>query len=307
MKSRALYTVLLTARPNFLILSLSVVLLGTAVAMYEGAEWSWGLFGLITIAAILAHSAVNMLNEYQDYHSGLDLITPKTPFSGGSGALVADPESASVVKVAFIVVMLALVVVGAYLINHSGWLLGIFGGLGLALIIFYTRFITRMPWLCLIAPGLAFGPIMVIGTYFVWSGTVSELVVVLSIVPFFLVNNLLLLNQIPDLKADKQIGRYNILMRLGLENGLQIFAAFNIFAFVVIALAIWLYQLPSLVWLGYLSLLIVFPMMNKIQTTYQELDKLMPVLAMNVVVNLVTPVLIATGLWASLRRHLTTD
>ncbi len=294
-----MYTVLMTARPNFLILSLSVVLLGSSVSIYQGAQWSWMLFSLVTIGAILAHAAVNMLNEYQDFNSGLDLITQRTPFSGGSGALVNDPESVKAVRLAFQVVMVGLAVVGLLLIEHSGWPIAIIGLVGIAMIVFYTKFITRMPWLCLIAPGLAFGPLMVIGSYYVLTGTVSELVIVLSLVPFFLVNNLLLLNQIPDLEADKKVGRYNILMHLGLENGLQIFAAFNLLAFGVLALAVLIFDLPSYAWLGMLALLVVFPMMRDLQISYGDSDKMLPVLAMNVIINLITPVLIAAGLFVS--------
>lgn len=294
-----MYTVLMTARPNFLILSLSVVLLGSSVSIYQGAQWSWMLFSLVTIGAILAHAAVNILNEYQDFNSGLDLITQRTPFSGGSGALVNDPESVKAVRLAFQVVMVGLAVVGLLLIEHSGWPIAIIGLVGIAMIVFYTKFITRMPWLCLIAPGLAFGPLMVIGSYYVLTGTVSELVIVLSLVPFFLVNNLLLLNQIPDLEADKKVGRYNILMHLGLENGLQIFAAFNLLAFGVLALAVLIFDLPSYAWLGMLALLVVFPMMRDLQISYGDSDKMLPVLAMNVIINLITPVLIAAGLFVS--------
>ena len=294
-----MYTVLMTARPNFLILSLSVVLLGSSVSIYQGAQWSWMLFSLVTIGAILAHAAVNMLNEYQDFNSGLDLITQRTPFSGGSGALVNDPESVKAVRLAFQVVMVGLAVVGLLLIEHNGWPIAIIGLVGIAMIVFYTKFITRMPWLCLIAPGLAFGPLMVIGSYYVLTGTVSELVIVLSLVPFFLVNNLLLLNQIPDLEADKKVGRYNILMHLGLENGLQIFAAFNLLAFGVLALAVLIFDLPSYAWLGMLALLVVFPMMRDLQISYGDSDKMLPVLAMNVIINLITPVLIAAGLFVS--------
>ena len=41
-----------------------------------------------------AHLAVNMLNEYFDFKSGLDFKTQRTPFSGGSGTLPANPHLA---------------------------------------------------------------------------------------------------------------------------------------------------------------------------------------------------------------------
>ena len=42
----------------------------------------------------MAHTSVNALNEYQDFKSGLDLITVKTPFSGGTKSLPENPQKA---------------------------------------------------------------------------------------------------------------------------------------------------------------------------------------------------------------------
>ncbi len=290
-------TVVKSARPNFLVLSFSVVLLGISIAAYDDVLFSWRKALVILSGAILAHMAVNLLNEYQDYHSGLDKITRKTPFSGGSGALIDNPEAAKGVLVFFWITVILLVAVGFVLIQDSGWGLVPIGLLGLLLIVFYTKTITRMPWLCLVAPGFAFGPLMVIGTYYALGGQISILVILLSMVPFFLVNNLLLLNQIPDIDADKQVGRYNVLMHLGSETGLQIFAAFMWLSFIALGVAIWLLDLPQAAMLGFASLLIVFPMLRKLQEDYQNIDKLLPVLAMNVIITLITPVLIAVGLF----------
>lgn len=44
--------------------------------------------------ATLAHISVNTLNEYEDFKSGLDFQTFKTPFSGGSGTLPNHPNIA---------------------------------------------------------------------------------------------------------------------------------------------------------------------------------------------------------------------
>jgi len=291
-----LKTVLLTTRPQFLLLSLSVVLLGSAIAFYQGADWSTQLFVLILFGAVLSHAAVNMLNEYQDFTSGLDAITDRTPFSGGSGALPNHPEAVGAVFKTLVLVIGMLVILGAYFIKLKGWAILPLGLIGLLVILTYTSKITRYPWVCLIAPGLAFGPLMVLGTYFVWAGGFSWLAFTLSLVPFFLVNNLLLLNQIPDLAADKTIGRFNIIMKLGIKPSLTIFIAFTLFAFSALVLAQLAFDLPHLVWLGLIGGLIALPMLKISLDAAENVDKLMPALGMNVIINLLTPVLIALGL-----------
>ena len=54
---------------------------------------------LIVIGAVSAHISVNMLNEYFDFKSGLDLKTEITAFSGGSGALPDNPEMAGTILI----------------------------------------------------------------------------------------------------------------------------------------------------------------------------------------------------------------
>lgn len=297
---RQFKTVLMAARPNFLLLSVSVVLLAAVLASYQGVNWSWWVFAITLLGAVLAHAAVNLLNEYQDNLSGLDFITDKTPFSGGSGALQANPMASKAVFNTFKVCLLLLVVIGLSFIYLKGWQVLPIGVVGLLIVVFYTSKITKLPWVCLIAPGLAFGPLMILGSYFVLTGELSWLAFSLSLIPFFLVNNLLLLNQVPDLKADEKVGRYNILMKLGVRKGIYVFAAFEFLAFVSFIFSVYNFKLPmSLFWILTL-LILVIPMVIIALRDYDNPGKLMPALAMNVIINLATPFLIALGLWLNL-------
>ena len=66
--------------------------------------------------------------------------------------------------------LLIVVAIGAWLIRERGPGLLPLGLLGILLIVSYTRWLTRSPALCLLAPGIAFGPLMVLGTYFALTG-----------------------------------------------------------------------------------------------------------------------------------------
>jgi len=294
-----LKTVIGTMRPNFLLLSLVVVLLGTALALYDGAEWSTSLFVLLMLGGVIAHACVNMQNEYEDFKSGLDDLTQRTPFSGGSGSLQDHASSAPYVFKTLLVLFAVLIGIGLYLITLKGWVLLPIGLLGLIIIVTYTSKITRSPWMCLVAPGLAFGPLMVLGTYYVWTGHLSWAALWISLVPFFLVNNLLLLNQYPDLEADRKVGRYNVLMLLGEQKGSLVFNVFLGLSFVMLLVGFWMTMLPNSVLIGLLTILIALPMFKIVSQNHQNIDKLMPAMAMNVIINLLTPLLMAGGLfWA---------
>nr|WP_282450959.1 UbiA family prenyltransferase [Marinobacter bryozoorum] len=70
---------------------------------------------------------------------------------------------------------------------------------------------------------LAFGPLMVMGTHFVLTGEYSLVSAFASLIPFFLANNLLLLNQYPDIEADRQVGRRHLPIVYGRRFSTQVY------------------------------------------------------------------------------------
>lgn len=298
MKTQSNFKTLIgTMRIPFLALPVLIVFMVGNLAVYQGYVVSIPLFFMVLFAAITAHIAVNMLNEFEDFESGLDAITDKTPFSGGSGSLQQNPNMAAwVEKLAwfFIGTTIAL---GAFFIHIRGlWLLPL-GLLGLVLVIAYTSNLTKRPWLCLISPGVAFGPIVVVGSFFVLTGDFSWNVLAVSFIPLFLVNNLLLLNQFPDELADRTIGRFNLIMLLGHEKAALVFKQFLIASYLVLLFLIIFQVLPLWTLITFLTLPIAFKLIQAITRYHNDLSNLKPVLGLNVVINLLTPLLIAVGLF----------
>ena len=78
----------LETSPQFLILSVVLAFLGTSIAWYAG-YFHLGYALLAFVGLLLVQTSVNVLNDYFDYRSGIDLETKRTPFSGGSGILPA--------------------------------------------------------------------------------------------------------------------------------------------------------------------------------------------------------------------------
>ncbi|MGC9385307.1 MAG: prenyltransferase [Hydrogenovibrio sp.] len=284
-------------RPPFLLLTVAMMVLVAALASYEGYRWSTPLFVLICLAALAAHLAVNLLNEYEDFESGLDAITQRTPFSGGSGALQVEPRAAQAVAAAGYFCLGFLITLGAFFVQLRGeWVL-LIGLLGVVVIVSYTSFITRHPWLCLVSPGLAFGPFMIVGGTLVLTGEFSWLAFWVSWIPFLLVNNLLLLNQFPDEAADQRLGRFNIIMQWGHARSFGVFLLFWGLAYGVLAWLILLQWLPLASASGFVTLPWVWAMGYKLRNRTRDLIQLTPLLAMNVAATLLLPVLIAFGLY----------
>jgi 1,4-dihydroxy-2-naphthoate octaprenyltransferase len=239
-------TLLQATRPAFLILSPVCVFLGTSIAIASQGTINTTALILIITGAVFAHISVNTLNEYADFKSGLDLVTVKTPFSGGSGALPREPAMANMVLFAGLATLFATSAIGLYFVSHYGLLLLPIGIIGLAIILTYTKWINRWPLLCLIAPGLGFGILMVVGTHLVLTDQVLLTPWLASLVPFFLVNNLLLLNQYPDVQADKSIGRNNIVIAFGTRISSYVYGLFFIAAYSTILIGVYYGFFPAL-------------------------------------------------------------
>ncbi|UCB54024.1 MAG: prenyltransferase [Thiotrichales bacterium] len=241
-----MHTLFQSIRPSFLILTPICVFLGTSTALATQASVDPVALALIVIGAVCAHISVNTLNEYADFKSGLDLITIKTPFSGGSGALPANPAMANMVLATGLVTLSITAAVGLYFVNTHGLPVLAIGIIGTAIILTYTRWINRWALLCLIAPGLGFGILMVVGTHYVLTQEISMAAWLAALVPFFLVNNLLLLNQFPDIDADRSIGRRHLPITSGPRISSYVYGALSISAYLVILLGIYYGHFPLL-------------------------------------------------------------
>lgn len=296
MMASNLATVINTMRPPFLLLTPACVLVGIGSAATV-TTIDWGLAALILLGALCAHITVNMLNEYHDYKSGLDSNTQRTPFSGGSGALPANPLALNAVLIGGLATLGITLLLGLYFVALRGWALAPLGLLGALIIVTYTQWINRLPFMCLIAPGLGFGVLMVMGTHLVLAGSYTLFALLVSLVPFFLTNNLLLLNQYPDLEADRAAGRRHFLIAHGLQKAHWVFALFNLAAYGTLIGAITLQILPVWSALAFLTApLAVRATLGAFRFDGRDIAALKPAMAMNVVVNLLTPTLLGVSL-----------
>ena len=292
------YAALPSIRPPFLLLAPICVCFGASIAAYLQMPFNTLHFILAILGAFLAGIAVNTLNEYQDNQSGLDLITEKTPFSGGSGLLGKHPELAStVIKITFISTLL-LFFIGCYFCYVVGVEVAYLGLFGLAIIGLYTKWLNKIPFACLIAPGLGFGVLIPLGSYWVItdSSTVNDIVWQLTFIPFLLINNLLLLNQYPDIKADKTAGRNHIVIKYGVNTANYIYFISALLTAVLIVVLYLYYQLPVAFLLSLLPCSLSFISFGGM-VLYKENIALQPrFMVMNVVSANATPVVIALAL-----------
>jgi len=289
-------TLLQTIRPPFLILTPICVFLGASTAIATQGSIDTHALILVMLGALCAHISVNTLNEHADFRSGLDLVTVKTPFSGGSGALPGDPGMANMVLTAGLVTLFTTMAIGIYFIDNYGTLIVPIGIIGIVIILTYTRWINRWPLLCLFAPGLGFGILMVVGTHLVLAGENALTPWLAALIPFFLVNNLLLLNQYPDIAADKSVGRNHFPIAFGVKASNYAYSIQFLSAYAAILLGVIFGYFPKLSLIALLPIILSLYSMTGAFKYAEQIGQHTQYLGANVASTLLSPLLLGISI-----------
>jgi len=216
---------LILPRFQFLPLTVLMVSLGTAIAARDG-YFHLGHFLISMMGSMLVHMTVNVINDYHDYVDGIDLNTQRTPFSGGSGIL---PSRLLKPKQAFWFATICLLIamgIGFYFCIVKGWILfPLLLAAGFSAY-FYNDYLSKW-WMGEVFAGLNFGPLLVLGSYFVQTGRYSWETLFASLAPGILTTNLLFLNEFPDREADEKGGRRHFVIQF------YFYSIFNIFPYIM--------------------------------------------------------------------------
>jgi 1,4-dihydroxy-2-naphthoate octaprenyltransferase len=287
----------LETRPQFLLLSVVLALLGASIAWYEskefGSPFNLGYAFLAGFGLLLAHISVNTLNDYFDYRSGVDLATKRTPFSGGSGVLPAALLTARQVFWLGLGSFLLAIPIGIYFVIVRGWLLLPLLLVAAVCILLYTPFILKLRWPEW-SPGVGLGFLPVLGVYFVQTGAYTLPAVIASIPSGFLVHNLLLLNEFPDVEADSKARRKTLPITMGKGKAGIVYSVFTVGVYLWIIGGVIAGQMPIF---SLIALLTVPLAVKAIQGALRphEMEKLMPAMGNNVLVVLLTQLLLGIG------------
>ena len=294
MKLKGIITI---ARPAFLSLSVILGFLGAAVAWYEhqeyGSDFNLGYAFLAGFGLIVAHISVNVWNDYFDFRSTLDMKTNRTPFSGGSGALPTGLITKTQALWVGIISLIIIIPIGVLFTIQSGWLLLPLLAIALLCIILYTPLVLRMgypEW----SAGLGLGILPVLGAYFVHTGTYTISALIASIPSGILVHNLLLLNEFPDAEADITVKRRTLPIFIGKKRAAIFYSALTILVYLWIIGTVISRDMPVFTLLGLLTFPLAFKAIDG-AFKYDDITKLVPAMANNVFVVLLTQLLMVIG------------
>jgi 1,4-dihydroxy-2-naphthoate octaprenyltransferase len=157
----------------------------------------------------------------------------------------------------------------------------------------YTPVLTRLGWPEW-APGVGLGALPILGVYFVQS-TVYTLPAVIAAIPSgILVHNLLLLNEFPDVEADKKAGRKTLPIVMGRAGAGIVYSAMTLLVYLWIVVWVVMEKMPVFSLLGLLTLPLAIKAIRGARKP-EDMGRLIPAMANNVMVILLTQLLLGIG------------
>lgn len=242
-----------TARPFSLVASVSPILVGTAVAAYDGSFHPLA-FLLTLFASLFLQIGANYFNEYFDYRYGLD-----SPESLGASTVIFRHEmTAGQVLGGGIGSFLMAALFGLALIALVGPAILLFGLAGMAIAYFYSAAPFKLATRGLgdVLVYIAMGLLMTWGAYYVQIPRWSWQVFAASVPVGFLVTAILNMNNVRDYQDDLAVHKGTLPVRFGQAFGKR----FHAFLLLGSYLALTLFALLGILPLYSLAAWITFPL-----------------------------------------------
>lgn len=256
-----------TARPFTLTATLSPILVGTAVAFYDGS-FHPGRFLLTLFSSLFLQIGANYFNEYFDYRYGLDSLE-----SLGASTVIYRQEMTAVQVLSGGIGSFAIAaVLGAVLILLVGPIILVFGLIGMTIAYFYSarpfKFATR--GLGDILVYLAMGFLMTWGAYYVQLPRWSWHAFAASVPVGLLVTAILNMNNVRDYQDDLAVHKRTLPVRFGQRFGQRFHAVLLTDSYLAVSLFVIFRVLP----LASLVVWISFPLaLSNVRTVLAATDR----------------------------------
>jgi 1,4-dihydroxy-2-naphthoate octaprenyltransferase len=287
----------LATRLPFLTATLVPVGVGFAAAAYERHFNTW-LALLTLVGAVAVHLGLNVANDVFDALNGADdaNVNP-TMFSGGSRVIqygLVSLRQMIALSAFFYAIAAAIGLVLVMLVGPGLLWLGV---VGLLISFFYTA-----PPLKLVSRGLGegavavgFGPLMVLGAYYVQTGHYTLRPLVLSIPVAVFVMLILYANEIPDRVADARAGKRTLVARLPRNLVLRGYVVSAAVAYIAVVAGVVLGVLPWPTLIALVTIPLAVKTERGLSRDYDDPYTLMGSLQNNIVLHLTTGILIIAG------------
>lgn len=212
-----------------------------------------GWLALTVLGIFFVEVAKNASGELVDFDSGTDMAVTeenRSPFSGGKRVLVDELLSRNETRNLAASFFLAAVAVGLTIAVFRDSRVLVFGVAGIAMAYFYHGGPLKLSYRGLgeLAVAMAYGPLVVCGTYLVQTSHFSAPLVHGSIALGILIMAFLWINEFPDYEADKASGKKNLVVRLGRETSSLLYTVILATGYIWLMLCANYYRAPGMLW-----------------------------------------------------------
>ncbi len=218
-------------RPFSFTASIVPVLLGTVLGAFAGGFHPW-LAVVALVGGLAIHAGANLVSDYYDFRNGVDAEDTY----GSSGVLTGRLLTPQEVFLGGLVAFAIAAVAGAYLATVRGPVILLLGSIGVLGGFFYTARPLGYKYRALGDVGifLLFGPLMVLGAFFVQTATFSWLPFIVALPVGFLVTAILHANNLRDIPFDGRAGIKTLAMVAGGRGSRAIYATLLVGAYVAV-------------------------------------------------------------------------
>jgi 1,4-dihydroxy-2-naphthoate octaprenyltransferase len=214
--------------------------LGAAVAFHWQKNFNLFLFlaGFSGLFFVLV--GVEAWNEFFDWHLGTDRVF--------------QPEPKPVTKRTFFVGLASFFVallVAIFLTFKVGLAIIVLSIIGFLAAFFYLGPPVKLTYRGLgeLTIALSYGPLMMIGSYYLQRQRVDTLPIMVSIIPALLIFLIAITNEVPDYFQDRLVGKRNICVRLGQKRTVILQGVVLIIFYLCLLGGLCLGKFPKLAWL----------------------------------------------------------
>jgi 1,4-dihydroxy-2-naphthoate octaprenyltransferase len=225
-------------RLKFLLASLFASGNGMALALWRYSSFDLNYAVLTIVGVFSLHASIDLFNDYWDYRRGIDKMTKRTKFSGGSGVIPENLLSPRTVYGAAILFLLAGVLIGCYFVVVRGPIIALILIFAVLSIFFYSSKIVNFG-LAELFVGVK-GLLIVIGSFYVQTPILEFSPVFIGTVIGMLSSSVLLVNSFPDYHADRLGGRKTLVILLGKKRSYEVFSTLVISVYPIVILGIFL-------------------------------------------------------------------
>ncbi len=282
-------------RLRFLLASVIAVSNGIALALWKNKQIDLSDAILTFVGVICLHASIDLLNDYWDYRRGIDTATRRTKFSGGTGVLPENLLKPGHVYSVGLIFLLIGTLIGMYFVVIRGIMIALLLGFAILAVYFYSTSIVNL------GLGEAFvaikGTLIVVGSYYVQTWSIGVGVVFVGIIMGILSASVLFVNSFPDYQADRSRGRRTLVILLGRQRAVKIFPWIILCTYVLIIAGIFLGYLKIYSLASLLSVPFAVRAIKRISKSYQDVEKLVPVMGATVAYSRVTGVVLAASLF----------